>query len=331
MTPEQIIYFFSPAKWEQFTRAWVAMMRPQYAQVRRMGGANDRGVDVAGFHTPRMFRGHWDCFQCKRYEEALTKSDAWPEIAKIFEGVLDDAFVLPGQYKFVAPKGCGPTLDRLLANPDGARQSFLDDLKDAAWARSISDLRKAEIADFAAGLDFSFIKAAPIEDILAEFRASPYFAAWFGGGLPERPLVGPLPDIRAEHETRYIVQLLEVYAEKYAGVVATAEDAATAKPTREHFQQQREYFHWAESLRRSARDGVPPGTFEALQDDVEEGVRGTHDRYHPDGFTRLGEVLDKAMSLSLTSNALLDWSRPKDIKGICHQLANEDRLRWCQA
>jgi len=35
--------------------------------------------------------------------------------------------------------------------------------------------------------------------------------------------------------------------------------------------------------------------------------------------------------LHLTSNALLTCSKPKDRDGICHQLANEDRLLWTKS
>ena len=87
---------------------------------------------------------------------------------------------------------------------------------------------------------------------------------------------------------------------------------------REHFHRQREAFYHAESLRVFARDTVPPGTFESLQEDIYDGVVDTHDASHPDGY------------LQITANALISCTKPKDRDGICHQLANEDRLRWKQ-
>jgi hypothetical protein len=35
--------------------------------------------------------------------------------------------------------------------------------------------------------------------------------------------------------------------------------------------------------------------------------------------------------MQLGTNILLRVERPDDRKGICHQLANEDRLTWVQA
>jgi pilus assembly protein CpaF len=43
------------------------------------------------------------------------------------------------------------------------------------------------------------------------------------------------------------------------------------------------------------------------------------------------QVTQAARALQLTSNALLTSTKPKDRDGICHQLANEDRLRWTKS
>jgi hypothetical protein len=93
---------------------------------------------------------------------------------------------------------------------------------------------------------------------------------------------------------------------------------------------QREYFYCAETLRLFYRDKVPPGTFENLQQEVEEGVIEVHDADHTHGYDRLQAVLSRSQTISLTSNALISVWQSRDKKGICHQLANEDRLRWCQ-
>jgi hypothetical protein len=95
-----------------------------------------------------------------------------------------------------------------------------------------------------------------------------------------------------------------------------------------HFRRQREAFYHAENLRVFSRDSVPPGTFEALQQNIYDGVIDVHDADHADGFERVRKVTETARQLQLTANALISCANPADRAGICHQLANEDRLTW---
>ena len=97
-----------------------------------------------------------------------------------------------------------------------------------------------------------------------------------------------------------------------------------------HFRRQRVAFYNAEALRLFARDSVPEGTFDALIDDVHGGVVETEERDHKDGWERLTSVLEKVVTLSLGDNVLVSFTRLDDRKGICHQLANADRLTWVQ-
>ena len=98
--------------------------------------------------------------------------------------------------------------------------------------------------------------------------------------------------------------------------------------TSRHFRRQRISFYNAEALRLYARDSVPEGTFEALQDDIHAGVVEIAESEHASGMDRLSEVLTASGQLDLSSHTLVSASRLDDRKGICHQLANEDRLTW---
>jgi hypothetical protein len=77
-----------------------------------------------------------------------------------------------------------------------------------------------------------------------------------------------------------------------------------------------------------ARDAVPDGTFDALQGDVYDGVIDVVESSHPSGLDRLSAVLIHATALSLGPHALVSITKPDDVKGICHQLANDSRLSW---
>ena len=96
----------------------------------------------------------------------------------------------------------------------------------------------------------------------------------------------------------------------------------------EHYHRQREYFYHAKSLRNFARDTVPAGTYEELQSEVHAGVVEIEAAEHPDGLVRLNEVTQAAALLPLTANGLISVTKVQDKRGICHQLANEDRLKW---
>ena len=84
-------------------------------------------------------------------------------------------------------------------------------------------------------------------------------------------------------------------------------------------------------LRVFARDSVPSGTFESLLDDIHDGVIDTHDANHADGYEKVCAVTKAARDMQITANALITCTNPKDRDGICHQLVNEERLRWTRS
>lgn len=329
VTPTQRLFFYSPDEWEQFIREWATGLGAAYVQIKRLGGPNDRGVDVAAFKTSQGLEGAWDCYQGKHYAEALVPSDAFPEMLKVFIGVDGGHYVLPDRYAFLAPRGCGPTLNRMLSKPTELRDWFLKELAktDGLASRLDQDLRD-RLKTLAEGVDFAIFQSVELDDALETHRATPYHPGRFGTALPaRRGHAGPEPEIGA-HESRYVAQLIEVYSEKEPTEAFAAETASAHPKFGSHFQRQRESFYSAEALRLYARDSVPPGTFEALQGDVHSGVIEVAEASHPSGMDRLTSVLTTSGQLDLTAHVLISVSRIDDRKGICHQLANEDRLTW---
>jgi hypothetical protein len=43
------VRLFSPAEWEDFVEEWATSLASTYKQLRRLGGAGDKGVDIVGF------------------------------------------------------------------------------------------------------------------------------------------------------------------------------------------------------------------------------------------------------------------------------------------
>ena len=331
MTPKQYIFFYSPDEWEQFIREWATALGASYVQIKRLGGSNDRGADVAAFKTDKQFEGPWDCYQGKHYAEALMPSDAFPEILKVFVSVIGGHYVLPDRYAFLAPKGCGPTLNRLLSMPTELRDWFLEQLaKEDGPASSLAEDLRDSVAGLAKETDFARFQSVELEDALETHRATSYYVGRFGTPVPPRPGHSSPPDEIEAHETRYVAQLIEVYAEQEPTETFAAETVSSHGTFGGHFQRQRESFYSAEALRLYARDSVPPGTFEALQTDVFSGVVEVAEASHQSGMDRLTSVLMTSGQLDLSAHALVSVSSINDRKGICHQLANEDRLTWCK-
>ena len=127
-----------------------------------------------------------------------------------------------------------------------------------------------------------------------------------------------------------MTQLLGAYGE-HTGSIVTHPSALSVPKLKDHFRRQREAFYEAESLRVFARDSVPPGTFESLLDDIHDGVIDTHDGNHADGYEKVCAVTKAARDMQITANALITCTNPKDRDGICHQLVNEERLRWTRS
>lgn len=312
-----------------FIHEWATGLADDYVQIKRLGGPNDKGVDVAAFKTKHGFEGAWDCFQGKHYATSLTLSDAIPEMVKIFAGTVAGHYVMPDRYCFLAPRGCGPTFNRLLSTPSKLREEFLKraDASSTHMAGLPAETVEA-IRDLATATDFSIFESVEILDALETHRKTPYFTGRFGGPLPSRPAVEFPPDELGDHETGYVRKLIDVYVEQQP-TDPVEESALSAHPRfGEHFQRQRISFYAAEALRLYARDSVPEGTFEALQDDVHAGVVDVAEASHACGMDRLREVLKQSTQLDLSAHALVSVSRLEDRKGICHQLANDDRLSW---
>lgn len=334
--PQQLVLLYSPSQWEEFIQEWAHYaLKSKYMQVQRFGGAGDKGLDIVGFADGRKLQGVWDTYQCKRFlDHAVYPSEAWPEIGKVLWYSFKEDYKPPRKYYFVAPHGVGTTLLGHLANPTRLKHELLK-----VWDKNVKDsitdtqevLVTGAFAAYVDEFDFSIFDSKTTLEVVDDHRRCPCFAARFGGGLKPRPAAGKPPDDIAPEESRYVSQLLGAYADHKKQTIVSVTALKTWPPLEKHFDRQREAFYEAESLRVFARDSVPAGTFESLQEDIHTGVVDVCDGEHPDGYERVKQVTRAARELALTSNALIGALKPKDRDGICHQLANEDRLEWTKS
>ncbi|HWW59132.1 MAG TPA: ABC-three component system protein [Sphingopyxis sp.] len=331
LPPEQHLLLFTADDWENFIREWAQFQKTKYKLVDRLGGADDYGIDVAGFVTDKGFQGEWDNYQCKYYTgNPLAPGTAIPEIGKLIWHAFCKKITLPRSYYFFSPKDCGPSLKKLLLDSEKLKQKVFE--KWDEWcSNSITSTQKIDLtgdfADFVDKIDFSIFQYKPRHDVIEEHRKTPYYVIRFGGGLPKRHAPDAPPEMPFASESRYISQLYEAYSDKEKSAVEAGNINEFPK-LHAHYQRQREAFFHAESLKSFARDSVPEGTFESLQSEIHSGVIDTCEDDHEHGFARMRAVIERANSIQLTENGLIQVTKIQDRHGMCHQLANEDQLTW---
>lgn len=329
LKPQIIVRFFSSAEWEVFIREWVTGIEEDYDQVKKLGGPNDEGIDVAAFKTPHHFEGPWDCFQGKHYDRPLNFSDAFPEMLKLFAHVHAGDYVCPDSYQFLAPHGCGTGFSRLLSKPTKLRDEFLARLAKGGKTTDMyspEDIEAARV--LAEGTDFSIFRSVEVVDVIATHSKTPYHAARFARPLPARDMTAPPPEGVTNREAKYVSALVDAYSEKHPDDDFEVASLHLHDDVGEHFSRQRVAFFQADALRVYARDSVHADSFDRLQDDVYSGVVEVSESDHPDGLTRLREVLIAATQIDLSAHTLYPVIFMEDRKGICHHLANESRLGW---
>lgn len=328
--PEDRVRLFSADQWERFVHEWVDSLRDEYELVERCGGAGDMGRDVIA--TVKDGNGAWDNFQCKHYEKALTPGDVWVELGKLAYYTLKGEYSYPRRYYFVAPQGVGPKLSNLLKKPDKLRDDLL-----ASWDKACrAAITKTEIVEcdavmkaHIASLDFSIFQTMPLLRIIEGHAKTRWYAARFGGGLPPRPEPLAPPSVPGANEAVFVGELRRAYAQHLKQDVNDLDKGlANHDDLREHFNDARVEFYSAEGLRTFSRDTLPLGAFEKLQDEVHFGIKDEERGDHADGYRRVLAVVKTARALQLTSNPLTTRIHTRDRGGICHQLANDGKVRW---
>jgi len=298
--------------------------------VERCGGAGDMGRDIIA--TVKDGKGEWDNYQCKHYQKALAPSDVWVELGKLAYYTLKGDYSYPRRFYFVAPQGVGPTLSNLLKKADALRAGLL-----ANWGTACrTQITKTRVVNCGAAmkahiasLDFSIFQTMPLLRIVEEHAKTRWYVTRFGGGLPKRPEPMVPPSIPASNEAVFVGELRSAYADHLKQDVKDLDAGlASREDLREHFHDARIEFYSAEGLRAFSRDTLPAGEFEKLQDEVHSGIKDDVRGEHPDGYRRVVAVVKAARALQLTSNPLTTRIHTRDRGGLCHQLANDGKVRW---
>ncbi|MGI4826614.1 MAG: ABC-three component system protein [Janthinobacterium lividum] len=218
---------------------------------------------------------------------------------------------------------------KLLRKPEDLKEQLFENWE-RYCLRKITTTQDVDLAgplrSYIEGLDFSIFGYKPLIKVLEEHQNTPYYVARFGLGLPLRPVNSVPPAALHDAETRYVEQLLEAYGDN-AGTAFQSHSGLPDQYDR-HFKRARESFYAAESLRNFSRDTLPEGTFDHLQQQIYAGVVDVCEDEYDCGLTRLKATTREAGRLQLTSSPLIGKTDVVDLHGICHQLANDDRLTW---
>lgn len=337
--PVRLLQVISPEEWEEFTEEWLSYHKSKgsYDAVKKYSGPGDLGLDVVAFTSADGFDKPWDSYQCKHYDHALQPNDVMGELGKIIyhsfrrTPPFNQTCRTPRRHVFVAPQGVGITVGRWLKDP----QRFKEEVRGKWETRCVpkigTDIQaplQGELLEYFDDFDFAIFEDRTGVELIEEHAHTVFYAPRFGGGLPPRDQVQAPPPEPAEKESVYLRKLLNAYGDHLGHEV----DAITALETNpgleEHYKRQRILFYSAESLRNFARDRTPPRTFDSLQDDVYHGVIDVCEATHADALECLRATISTAGGLDLSGNALVNVTRVPDKQGICHQLANDDRLTW---
>ncbi|HHD7473746.1 TPA: ABC-three component system protein [Klebsiella oxytoca] len=325
------VKFFSPDEWESFTEEWASHLKNEYITARRFGGSGDLGIDIAGFCSDEGFQGQWDNYQCKRYDHPLRPSDIWVEIGKIIYYSYLGRYTPPRKHYFVCSQGVGTSFEQLLNKSTVLKEKTIENWDNYCLTgiTSTTDIPlTGGLRAYLETFDFTIFSSKSIVELIEIHAQTGFHSVRFGGGLPCRPNPTSPPVIPAENESRYIRQLLDAYGDHLG---TNLSDAAALEPHsrfKHDYLRQRERFYHAESLKNFARDTVPAGTFDALQDEIYHGVIDVCEDCHLNGFARMKATITQASTIAVTSNPLVSSIKTQDRQGTCHQLANDNRLNW---
>ncbi|MBK8177015.1 MAG: hypothetical protein IPK66_17675 [Rhodospirillales bacterium] len=339
ISPLERLGGFSADDFERFVLEWahdyLTKRVPEIVEVQQRGGAGDKGRDIIAWIDPSdVTPRRWHLYQCKHYASRLSADEAAREIGKILYYTYTGDFSSPEEYYFVTHKGITNPLQDLLDNPANLRQYIIDNW-DNHCATTITSTKRikldAALQNHISSFNFSIFRAKQPIALLDEHRQTRYYLAVFGAPLINRDPAPKPPSEVAAVESGYVQQLFDVIAEYLQLSVTTISDFSHNDYTRKLFERSRIMFYSAEGLKELARDQMADAEyFDSLLDAFCDGLYFAYTDPTKRGLQRLQHTVLSAQSLQLGGHVLEPHATPCDREGVCHHLANEDRVRWCE-
>ncbi|MGK9165044.1 restriction endonuclease [Inquilinus limosus] len=329
---------FSAAEFERFALEWasdyLSTKVPEIVEVQQRGGAGDKGRDViAWLDPPSVLKRRWRLYQCKHYGVALGAGAAAGEIAKVMFYTERGDYQPPVEYHFVTHKGVTSPFQDLLDVPENLRAFVLNN-----WDKYCRGAIRKDPVELTETLrkhieafDFSIFRAKQPHDLLKEHSQTRYHLTVFGLPLIERAKPPTPPSEVTPGETGYVCQLFEVIAAEIGSPISAVEDFSHLDKHRRLFDRSRITFYCAEGLKELARDQMADvGFFDTLLDEFRNGLYHWYSETNATGYQRLTNTVKGAQQLQLGAHVLAPHVLANDREGMCHQMANEGLVRWCE-
>ncbi len=333
--PIKRLEVFSEDEFERFVLEWAnEYLSSQYVSVEQRGGAGDKGRDVIGWLDPAgVKKRRWVNYQCKHYSNPLQPNQFWIELGKLCHYTFTKEIPFaPEEFVIVTNKQIGPSLADLLNDPGELRRQLIN-----KWgthcAKQITARREVKLEgkllDHVATFDFGIVKAKPPMELINEHSKTRYHSIVFGIPLKARKPPQAPPSVMGPHETIYVRQIFDAFGDHLKTVINEESEFASYQYLRSAFSHARECFYCVETLREFARDSFPSENYYSdVLDQFEEGLQPVFYDIHDDGYRRMVAAVKLASSLVIGANGLSDELRPSDRTGICHHLANLERVFW---
>lgn len=329
---------FSADEFERFVLEWadgyLAEKVPGVSELQQRGGAGDKGRDiVVWFGEPNDPDRYWHLYQCKRYSAALGEAAALGEIGKVLYFASKGHFTLPREYWFVARKGVTGPLQDLLDDQSKLKAELI-----SSWSKNCATtIRKGQniplderLLELINGPKFPVVRAKQHLEIIKEHSQTDYHLTVFGKPLIERPKPSAPPSMIAEKERTYVRQLFEVIQEMTGSPVTHESDFKHQQEPTYLFERSRASFYSAEGLKELARDQMQQVEFfDDLLDQFRTGLYWTYTAPAASGHDRIRITVRAAQTQQLDGHILREHLTTFDREGICHHLANDESLTWC--
>lgn len=334
LAPIEKLRNMSAEQYEDFVLEWVhGYLKKQrgYVRVVRSGGAGDKGRDVVAY----LDDNKWDCYQCKYYKSSLAPTDIWKELAKLCYYTEKGDYKTPSNYYIMGPSGIGSKLEVYLNDPLELKKNLIENW-DTYCKKHITSKEDISLEGglkvYVESFDFSIVKGIPPLELIQQHQETIWHSYRFGGLFSKKKRIVITPGQKIDpKETSYIKQLLEAYSDYAKEAFGSIEDLDSKPQLSDHLKRQRVCFFSADALEQFSRDisQNAEAHFAALKEEIHSAVIETCDDDYENGFDRVKATLKASIDCSLDANNILKSElKMDDKKGICHHLANENKLIW---
>lgn len=304
-----------------------------YQDVLRLGGAGDGGMDVVAFYNQAT--RDCDIYQCKHYNAPINKSAIIAELGKFLYHVHTGLLPCPRAYYIMAPKGLSSNFAHIYTNKKVLKKTIISE-----WDSSIADhiekkksfKYEGDLATFLNEFDyakFQFYSADRFLSDIHEKQNRHVYHQYFGVRKAELEKVKQdVPNEVTDYESKYIHHLIDAYNDvKKEGITM---ENVTSSSYGSHYGRSREEFWLAEGVRKMSEENCPgeDDEFAELANDMYHHVADTYEDEYENAYKRLKAVTNKSLSFPKKDRIISGELGAAELKGVCFQLSNEDKLIW---